>query len=248
VRFAITDTGIGIPPDQVAAIFAPFAQADSSTTRKYGGTGLGLAISKQLVEMMGGEVGVESRQGKGSTFSFTAVFELPAADQQQPTKCPRNRRFDVQLAANLRGRSGRILVAEDNATNRDVALAQLEKLGYQARAVTNGAEAIEAVERGGFDLVLMDCQMPVMDGFEATRRIRASAHSAIPIVAVTAGAMTDDRNRCLSEGMNDYLPKPVELAQLEDVIEKWLPESGRPDGPPAPRPPVETHTTITFNS
>ena len=114
-------------------------------------------------------------------------------------------------------------MAEDNPTNREVALAQLQKLGYNASAVTNGAEAVEAVERGGYDLVLMDCQMPVMDGFEATRRIRESIHPGIPIIAVTADAMPDDRDRCLSEGMNDYLAKPVDLAPLVDVLARWLP-------------------------
>ena len=117
-------------------------------------------------------------------------------------------------------------MAEDNATNREVALAQLQKLGYEATAVHNGAEAVEAVEHGSYDLVLMDCEMPVMDGFEATRRIRASLHPGIPIVAVTADAMPADRERCLSEGMNDYLAKPVELGGLADVLAKWLPASG----------------------
>jgi CheY-like chemotaxis protein/HPt (histidine-containing phosphotransfer) domain-containing protein len=126
-------------------------------------------------------------------------------------------------------RNGRILLAEDNATNRDVGLAQLQKLGYEANAVTNGAEAIEALQRANYDLVLMDCEMPVMDGYEATHRIRASVHSRIPIIAVTADAMPADRDRCLSEGMNDYLSKPVELDHLAEVLAKWLPMSGRDD-------------------
>jgi CheY-like chemotaxis protein/HPt (histidine-containing phosphotransfer) domain-containing protein len=119
-------------------------------------------------------------------------------------------------------------VAEDNAVNRMVALAQLLMLGYQADAVTNGAEAVEAVEGGGYDIVLMDCQMPVMDGFEATRGIRKSAHPTIPIIALTASAMTSDRDRCLAAGMNDYLSKPVEMTQLQDVLARWLPANGAP--------------------
>ena len=232
VRFSITDTGIGLRPDRAATLFSRFVQADSSTTRKYGGAGLGLAISKQLVEMMGGTIGVESREGYGSTFSFTAVFERAPASQRQPEQGPGARRLAAPAGANRAGRAARILVAEDNATNREVALAQLRKLGYAATAVANGSEAVEAVRRGGFDLVLMDCQMPVMDGFEATRRIRTSARtdvSDIPIIAVTADAMSDDRDRCLSERMNDYLAKPVELGPLQDVLTHWLSQSGALD-------------------
>ena len=222
VRFTITDTGIGIRPDQVAGLFSPFVQADASTTRKYGGTGLGLAICKQLVEMMGGTIGVDSREGHGSTSGsprFLRWRPRPAATRERDGRM--RRCAGVKLAE----RTARILVAEDNATNREVALAQLRKLGYEAAAVTNGAEAVEAVQDGGYDLVLMDCQMPVMDGFEATRRIRQS--TGIPVVAMTADAMPGDRDRCLSEGMNDYLAKPVELKQLADVLAKWMPGRDR---------------------
>ncbi|MBZ5620075.1 MAG: PAS domain S-box protein [Acidobacteriia bacterium] len=229
VRFTITDTGIGIRPDQVAALFSPFTQADASTTRKYGGTGLGLAICKQLVEMMGGTIGVDSREGRGSTFWFTVVFDL-AHPNQQPTATERgDGRFGAAGGTTRVEIDARILVAEDNATNRDVALAQLRKLGYEASAVTNGAEAVEAVQHGRYDLVLMDCEMPEMDGFEATRRIRGSVHPGIPIIALTADAMSGDRDRCLSEGMNDYLAKPVEMGLLRDVLAKWLPVSGAED-------------------
>jgi CheY-like chemotaxis protein len=231
VRFTITDTGIGIRPDQVAAVFSPFIQADASTTRKYGGTGLGLTICKQLVEMMGGTIGVTSQEGQGSAFTFTTVFELAGAGEQQPGGARREARFELQAGGASTSRTGRILVAEDNAINREVALAQLKILGYTASAVTDGSEAIEALRHGGFDLVLMDCQMPVMDGFEATRRIRSSGERDIPIIAVTADAMAEDRNRCLSEGMNDYLAKPVELGPLDDVLARWLPRSRTADTP-----------------
>jgi PAS domain S-box-containing protein len=227
IRFAISDTGIGIRPEQIATLFSPFVQADASTTRKYGGTGLGLAISKQLAEMMGGSIGVDSHEGQGSTFWFTAVFEMALPGEDQPGQ----RLSEVRRSAAAAVRTGsaaRILVAEDNATNRDVALAQLRKLGYSAIAVNNGAEAVEAVGRGCFDLVLMDCHMPVMDGFEATRRIRDSAQRGIPIIAVTADAMQEDRDRCLSEGMSDYLAKPVELGSLRDLLVRWLPASATP--------------------
>jgi len=233
VRFTVTDTGIGIRPDLAAALFTPFTQADTSTTRRYGGTGLGLAICKQLVKMMGGTIGVDSREGLGSTFWFTVVLELAPAGRQLPASERGDGRLGARRGTALNGRTARILVAEDNSTNREVALAQLEKLGYQASAVANGAEAVEAVERGGYDLVLMDCAMPVMDGFESTRRIRRSSHPDIPIVAVTADAMPTDRDRCLGEGMNDYVAKPVELRRLADVLARLLPASGGGDPAPA---------------
>jgi PAS domain S-box-containing protein len=235
VRFMITDTGIGIRPDKIHALFSPFVQADNSTTRKYGGTGLGLTISKQLVEMMGGSIGVDSQEGRGSTFWFTAAFDQAVRGDCEPTADLR------ENAAELAGVSGRtrnreagngkpghgerILVAEDNSTNREVILAQLKKLGYKAEAVINGAEAVEAVERGGFDMVLMDCHMPVMDGYEATRHIRQSLRSKIPIVALTASAMASDRIRCLDGGMDDYIAKPVGLPQLDGLLTKWIAES-----------------------
>jgi PAS domain S-box-containing protein len=229
VRFTISDTGIGIRPEQAAVLFTPFTQADASTTRRYGGTGLGLAICKQLVAMMGGAIGLESREGRGSTFWFTAVFDLPLPNQIQAANGPKNRRVHDRRGASRTASDARILVAEDNTTNRIVALAQLRKLGYRADAVENGAEAVAAVESGGYGLVLMDCQMPVMDGFEATRRIRESmipGVPGIPIIALTASAMSADRERCLAEGMNDYLSKPVDLARLGDLLAMWLPVAG----------------------
>jgi len=223
LRFEVIDSGIGIGPDEIERIFLPFSQADSSTTRKYGGTGLGLAICKQLVEMMGGFIQVESEVGKGSKISFTASFTR-AADLREGVGQQASADQEPTLAATTQ-HAGRVLVVEDNTTNRFVALALLKKLGYAATAVNDGAEAVEAVEAGGIDLVLMDCHMPVMDGFQATRHIRNSKHPSVPIIALTADAMADDRARCLREGMNDHLAKPVELRPLQQILAKWLPET-----------------------
>jgi PAS domain S-box-containing protein len=235
LRFAVTDTGIGICPDQLATLFMPFVQADTSTTRKYGGTGLGLTISKQLVELMGGKIGVNSRKGHGSTFWFTTVFELATADERASAG---EQAEDLIIEPSLEmtiGHGERILVAEDNHTNQLVVLAQLQKLGYNADAVSNGSEAVEAIARGGYDLVLMDCEMPVMDGYEATRRLRKSLQLDIPVVALTANAMSPARERCLNEGMNDYLAKPLELPRLAEVLAKWMPAARAPnqENPPS---------------
>jgi len=232
VRFTVTDTGIGIRPEQTAELFSRFTQADVSTTRKYGGAGLGLAICKQLVDLMGGTIGVDSREGQGSTFWFTAVFELPQPGRPLPLGGRSEWRLALGSGKPPAGRPVRILVVEDNASNREVALALAQKLGYKASAVVNGAEALEALRKGGFDLVLMDCEMPVMDGFEATRRIRGSsdpAVSGIPIIALTADAMPADRDRCLNAGMDDYLPKPVDLVRLADLLARWLPAADAGD-------------------
>ncbi len=225
LRFEVSDTGIGVRPEQAAMLFQPFTQADASTTRRYGGTGLGLAISKQLVELMGGTIAVDSREGQGCTFRFTVTFEVAQPSQQQLEGERTGRPFDAIHQIKPPQRNARILIAEDNAVNRAVALAQLKKLGYKASAVANGAQVIEALRQGGHDLVLMDCQMPVMDGFEATRRIRLF-NPSIPIIALTADAMPTDRDRCLREGMNDYLAKPVDLEQLANMLVRSLPASG----------------------
>jgi PAS domain S-box-containing protein len=253
VRFNVRDTGIGIPADKIPALFSPFVQADVSTTRKYGGTGLGLAISKQLVEMMGGKLAVDSREGEGSTFWFTVDFqqarpaERPGADPQpvQPRSAAKDLQGPAAKGTPTRQRSGKILVAEDNPTNREVILAQLKKLGYAAEAVFNGAAAVQAVERGAYSLVLMDCQMPVMDGYEAAGRIRNSPQKHIPIVALTANAMSSDSDKCLAAGMSDYMAKPVDLSQLAEMLEKWIPQAGSHE--PAPAAIVEAEASTVFD-
>ena len=364
LTFKVSDTGIGISPDRQGALFAPFVQEDGSTSRKYGGTGLGLAISRQLVELMGGQIGVDSAPGQGSTFWFTVrfgkqadhqpipedewadleglkvlvvddhdtnrllvtallnswrcrfaeaaeanvalailreaarvgdPFQVALLDMQMPDvdgaelgrrikACPEvsqtplvmmtsmGQRGDAArfqrigfagyfakpvrqshlraCLATIRGRLSRdrelaadrlitqhligeaarrrvrILLAEDNAVNQRVALAMLKKLGYRADAVANGLEAIAALRDIPYDLVLMDCQMPELDGYEATRRIRAPGCGVLrptaPIVAMTANAMKGDREKCLEAGMDDYITKPVQLKELAEVLERWL--------------------------
>jgi len=254
IRFSVTDTGIGIPQDKVPSLFSPFVQADVSTTRKYGGTGLGLAISRQLVEMMGGNMAVDSREGEGSTFWFTADFQQVALTERPPIDPPSAERQhgveDAKAGRESRRRlrpahGGRILVAEDNPTNREVILAQLKKLGYLADAVFNGAEAVAAVEQGVYSLVLMDCQMPVMDGYEATGRIRDSRQKGLPIVALTANAMSSDMDKCRSAGMSDYLAKPVALSHLAEMLERWMPVAGSIET--APHEIVEAKANTVFD-
>jgi TMAO reductase system sensor TorS len=233
VHFAVNDTGIGIAPDMQHAIFAAFTQADGSFTRRFGGTGLGLTISSKLVAMMGGHIWVESQPGNGSTFHFTVLFHLhgrtaagkPAVDAEiaQP---PVARSHAVEAAR----RPLNILLAEDNAVNQRVTIRLLEKEGHAVEAVTDGTEALQALACERFDVVLMDVQMPGMDGLEATAAIRSRERDTgrhIPIIALTAHAMKGDRERCLEAGMDDYLAKPVDRKSLHAVLARWTPpESG----------------------
>lgn len=216
LRFSVSDTGVGISSEAQSRLFAPFSQADASTTRNYGGTGLGLAICKQLAEMMGGQVGVRSVEGQGSTFWVLLSFDL-VADQEGTAP-------GVALAKEVAvlPKANRVLLVEDNAVNQLVAKGLLRQLGfYEIVSVTNGKEALESVANDRFDLILMDCQMQVMDGYEATALLRAQG-CAVPIIAMTANAVTGDRERCLAAGMNDYISKPISAAVLERVLEQWL--------------------------
>ena len=218
LQFSIADTGIGIPIDKQKLIFEAFAQADGSTTRKYGGTGLGLAISTQLVEMMGGQIWVESEPGRGSTFSFTACFGLRSTSAGDLDLAPATLPRCPQ-------RSLRVLLAEDNAVNQKFAVTVLHKHGHEVSVVGNGVEALFALEREEFDIVLMDVQMPRMDGYEATAAIREKEQSTgkhLPIVAMTAHAMKGDRERCLDSGMDGYVSKPIQVSSLFEEIARLV--------------------------
>jgi CheY-like chemotaxis protein len=244
IRFTVHDTGIGMPPDQQDRLFESFTQGDGSSTRRHGGTGLGLAISKQLVELLGGEIGVASQPGRGSRFWFTASFGKAAPGDKPASKpvikpatkpnappvglasmrtATAVKRAPVQNPVAIAGHL-RVLLAEDNEINQRITLRLLEKLGVAADAVVNGREAVQALEKRRYDLVLMDCQMPDMDGFEATAIVRSREGTAnhTPICALTANAMEGDRERCLAAGMDDYISKPVGLDKLQKAVDRWL--------------------------
>jgi signal transduction histidine kinase/ActR/RegA family two-component response regulator len=225
LEFSVADTGIGISEDKRAALFQPFSQADSSTTRQFGGTGLGLSIVRRLAALMGGEVGVESELGKGSRFWFRIrAGVVQAGDESRREQIGRQAGVVATTAA---GAAGRILLVEDNPINRKVVEALLSKRGLLVESVENGQQAVAILTGGaGIDLVLMDCQMPVMDGFEATRLIRQwereAGRQSMPIIALTAAAFEEDRQRCLAAGMDDFLAKPIVAGSLVAVLDKWL--------------------------
>ncbi len=262
--YEVSDTGIGIAADQIGSIFDPFLQAEESTVRRFGGTGLGLAICRQLVELMGGRLWVESTPGEGSVFSFTVPL------QRQPEKTATETPPEVTRSGGARrprlrprssssawrgvkrpglGRPYRVLVAEDNLVNQKVTRLLLHRLENSVDIVADGFEVLEALARAPYDLILMDCEMPRMDGYQATIEIRKGRYQPqIPIVAITAHAFDHDREKCLAAGMNDYLAKPVTIHQLENVLERWLNRQAEPpakvdstadrDPATAPLPPV----------
>jgi PAS domain S-box-containing protein len=230
LRFRVRDSGIGILPEQVGKLFQAFSQLDVSSTRRHGGTGLGLAISKRLVELMGGDIGVESVPGKGTTFWFTVQFgkahmvshpDASVEQAQSPSSSP-----PVRPGPS----APRVLVVEDTEFSQMVAMEQLRKLGIKADLAFNGIKALEALKKSSYDLVLMDCMMPEMDGYQASEEIRRREKDSrhIPIVAMTANALKDDLGKCLAFGMNDYIAKPVTLSGLQAVLERNLP-SWRPE-------------------
>ena len=242
LHFAVSDTGIGILPEKQRLIFEAFSQADGSTTRKYGGTGLGLTISSRLIEMMQGEIGVESRVGEGSTFYFTVHFGQPEKEGSAPRR-QRSRASEDQTSREI-GRKLRILLAEDNIINQKLAVRLLENHGHQVVVAGTGWEALEAFEREPFDLILMDIQMPEVSGFEATVRIRERERSRgghIPIIAMTAYAMKGDRERCLEVGMDGYVSKPVQSSELFKTIAELV--SGV-EVTASPAAPVGTRTEV----
>ena len=217
----VTDTGIGIAPEVQRTLFVPFTQADSATTRKYGGTGLGLAISRRLVEIMGGAIHLQSLPGAGSTFTF----ELPAAAAGPGDLAEGAVQPEAAQAAALHPLTGHILIADDNAVNRMVALRLVSNLGLTAATAENGAGALALVKEGGFDLVLMDCEMPVLDGYQATREIRRfeNGQRHIPIIAITANAGVGESRKCMESGMDAYLAKPIRRVDMAQALRRWLP-------------------------
>lgn len=232
VRFQVVDTGIGIPEEMVGRLFTSFTQADDSTTRKFGGTGLGLAISRELVELMGGQIGVESKLEHGSMFWFCVPFaKMVSKEASVWPDLSRNEyvaeplpRFEIQAAS-----SGCrvLLVVEDNVINQMVAARMLEKAGYAVKTVDSGHEALRILKEGVYDAIVMDCQMPGLDGYDTTRAIREHEGSTrhTPIIAVTAHAIQGDREKCLEAGMDDYIAKPVRLDELLSKINQWVPLS-----------------------
>ena len=228
IRFAVRDTGMGITAEVRERLFSPFEQADGSTTRRFGGTGLGLSIARELAQLMGGAVGVESELGRGSVFWFTA--RLQSADPREPAvPTPREAVAagrNVEQTLKQRHRHARVLVADDNRINQELATELLRLVDLQVEVADNGRIAVDMARRGAYDLILMDMQMPEMDGLEATRMIRTVPElDAIPIVAMTASAFGADRDACLAAGMNDHIGKPVNPAMLYETMLRWLDES-----------------------
>jgi two-component system, sensor histidine kinase len=243
LRCDVTDTGIGIPAAGLQALFQSFSQVDGSATRKYGGTGLGLAISKQLVEMMHGTIAVESEVGKGSTFWFSATFDIVQGGVEQATETPAAPRKHRSM------RGTRVLVAEDNEANRLVASIMLGKLECESHIVTNGQEAVEVLAEKEFDVVFMDCHMPVLDGFEATRMIRRSEGTDQHriIIAMTANALQGEKERCFDAGMDDFLSKPVMLEELADKLAAWVHMNSSAASARTPAPPVEAKAPVRID-
>jgi len=239
VRFEVIDTGIGIPGEKQKNLFDAFTQVDASTTRKFGGTGIGLAVSKKLAEAMGGQIGVKSIDKNGSLFWFTVVLEkqrakdavipkneinyIAANSANKESSCKPAEQQAVSPMPAVEKKSLSILLAEDNIVNQKVAKKLLRKLGFDADVVSNGKEAVKAIDSKHYDIVFMDCQMPEMDGYEATKAVRRSKSKQcnVPIVAMTANVMEGDMEKCITVGMDDYIPKPVNLKVLLRVIEEW---------------------------
>ena len=236
---AVSDTGIGLGAEQLARLFQPFVQADSSTTRQFGGTGLGLSIVRRLAQLMDGDVAVESAPGVGSTFTVTLTLQAAPADSPLKSLLKPLARTSVKLHAR-RGKGPRVLVVDDHPVNREVLVRQLKLLGIVADSAANGVDALAAWAPGRYAAVLADIHMPRMDGHELARQLRAAeadrGGTPTPIVAVTANAMKGEEERCLASGMDAYLVKPVSIDRLRATLERWLPIQGegsiaRPDEP-----------------
>ncbi|HBT87666.1 ATP-binding protein [Desulfobacter sp.] len=238
VRFSVKDTGIGMEKEVCDRLFKPFTQADESTTREFGGTGLGLAISKQLVELMGGRISCESRSGIGSEFMFQLELEKVSQESVAPLEFSRKTYSIMQNPAVYDGRSEiellpekapLVLVVEDNTINQEVSSGILKNLGCRVDLAENGEMAVAAVKNKSYDIIFMDCQMPVMDGYDTTRRIRAMGSISrsggeLPVIALTAHALAGDRVKCIKAGMDDHLAKPFSKRQMAEILSRWLPE------------------------
>jgi len=222
LQFEVSDTGIGIAPDAMARLFSPFSQGDGSMSRRYGGSGLGLVISRQLVSRMGGDIGVESREGVGSTFWFTV--RLAIDETREATGVANAPAADVDAGEPVADDSPVVLLVEDNPINQKIAAVMLRRLGVEVDVVADGQEAVAAVRRREYRMVFMDCQLPGMDGVTATETIRAGEGvRRVPIVAVTANGTAYDRDRCLAAGMDGYLVKPVRPESLAAALARWMP-------------------------
>jgi signal transduction histidine kinase/CheY-like chemotaxis protein len=224
LRFEVSDTGIGITETQMAQLFKPFEQADTSTSRKFGGTGLGLAISKKLIQLMGGEIGCYSNYGAGSV--FWCELPLPTSSGQRSGIVEHSNNSNTAPASGSKPLT--ILLVDDVHVNLIVLSAVLQQWGHVTETAENGVQALELLEKNQYDLVFMDCQMPKMDGYECTQRVRDSQtkvmNPKVPIIAVTAHAMVGDKERCLASGMDDYISKPIDHGELQSKLTKWAPK------------------------
>ncbi|MCI5132771.1 MAG: response regulator [Candidatus Electrothrix sp. EH2] len=220
LEFCIADTGIGMTPQQQSKLFKSFSQADSSTTRKFGGTGLGLSISKKLVEMTGGAIWFESEVGQGSRFYFTLPFVV--CSENNPEQCrKKNKKHSDEAFLNLQG--VRVLLAEDNELNQELAKLLLSRKGMIVTIANNGAEALELLRSSDFDCVLMDIQMPVMDGYTACREIRnMPGLEELPVIALTANVMSDDKEKSKAAGMNEHIGKPFDEQEMFTAISRYI--------------------------
>ena len=225
LRCAVTDTGIGIAEDDIPRLFSDFTQIDPSMTRRFGGTGLGLAISDRLIRMMGGAIGCTSNPGGGSTFWFTVPLPLPSHQPKTEIEPETSIAASPAPSSDLAEGAPLILIVEDNDVNAVILTRMLALHGYRSKTVRSGADALAAASKTTFAAILMDCQMPVMDGFTTTRKLRerARAGSRTPIIAITATATTEDQSRCIAAGMDDYLPKPIMMERLVEVLGQWAP-------------------------
>jgi len=250
LKFSVRDTGIGLSPAQQRRLFRSFEQADGSTTRKYGGSGLGLAISRRLAELMGGEVGVVSQPGEGSTFWFEVALDVGSgsADMSMAAGKDGNELQASELSMEQikrRLQGAKVLLVEDNPLNQEVASELLSQMGVVVEIANNGAEALQKLEQAAFDLVLMDMQMPVMDGLTATRKIRQQDRlKQLPVLAMTASALPSDRAKCLEVGMNDFLAKPIEPETLWRELSRWIKPGQRSRAPAKPEPDAPTRADV----